>query len=100
MDEDKDELTGAEEQEQRDTGETNAEAHRAGEFAELRELIAEVMSEIAAMRDSLAKVIEVKNAQAIDNGAVIDDAADEPADIEVVDEMPAIAEERDYTFDD
>ena len=100
MDEDKDALTGAEEQEQRDTGETAAEVHRAGEFAELRDLIAQVMDEIAAMRDSLAKVIEVRNSQAIDNGAVIDDATDGDADIEIVDDVPEIAEERDYTFDD
>ena len=100
MDEDKDALTGAEEQEQRDTGETDVEAHRAGEFAELRDLIAQVMGEIVAMRDSLAKVIEVRNSQAIDNGAVIDDTATSDADIEIVDDVPEIAEERDYTFDD
>lgn len=100
MDEDKDALTGEEAQEQRDTGETDVEAHRAGEFAELRDLIAQVMDEIVAMRDSLGKVIEVRNSQAIDNGAVIDDATDGDADIEIVDDVPEIAEERDYTFDD
>ncbi len=100
MDEEQAELTPAEEQEQAATGDTDAEAHRAGEFAELRDLIAQVMSEVTAMRDSLAKVIEVKNAQAIDNGAVIDDAGENDSDIEIVDEVPAIAEERDYTFDD
>lgn len=100
MDEDKDELAADEATEQETTGETSAETHRAGEFVELKDLLTEVMSEIAAMRGDLAKVIEVKNAQAIDNGAVIEDAGDIASDIEIIDEAPVIAEDRDYTFDE
>ena len=100
MDEDKDDLTAAEAIEQEATGEPSAEAHRAGEFVELKDLLGEVMSEIAAMRGDLAKVIEVKNAQAIDNGAVIEDTGDAASDIEIIDDAPVIAEDRDYTFDE
>lgn len=100
MDEDKDELTVDESTEQEASGETVGEAHREGEFVELKDLLTEVMSELAAMRGDLAKVIEVKNAQAIDNGAVIEDTADAPGDIEIIDDAPVIAEDRDYTFDE
>ena len=100
MDEDKNDLTAAEASDQETTGETSAEAHRAGEFVELKDLLAEVMSELAAMRGDLAKVIEVKNAQAIDNGAIIEDNGDTPGDIEIIDDAPVIAEDRDYTFDE
>lgn len=100
MDEDKDELTVDESTEQEAAGATAGEAHREGEFVELKDLLTEVMSELAAMRGDLAKVIEVKNAQAIDNGAVIEDTTDAPGDIEIIDDAPVIAEDRDYTFDE
>lgn len=85
------------EQAQRDTGKT-LETSIADEFRDLRELIAELRGEIVEMRVALSKVIEVKNAEAIDNGAVIDDAGGE--DVEISDELPVIAEDRDYTFDE
>ena len=100
MDEDKDTLAADDATEHETTGETSAEAHRAGEFVELKDLLNKVMSEIAAMRGDMAKVIDVKNAQAIDNGAVIEDAEAAASDIEIIDDAPVIAEDRDYTFDE
>lgn len=101
MDEEKSEetLTEDEREEQPDTGETADEAHREGEFSELRELLAEVLAELASVREEVAKAIDVRNAAAIENGAVIDDAETIEPDVEIVDEPP-IAEERDYTFDE
>lgn len=64
-------------------------------YMQLADLIQQVMAELVDIRADLAKVIEVKNSQAIDDGAVIDDmdATDEPTD-----ELPTIAEERDYSI--
>lgn len=65
-------------------------------FMKLADLIQQVMAELADIRADLAKVIEVKNAQAIDDGAVIADVAETE---EPVDALPAIAEDRDYSID-
>ena len=65
-------------------------------YMQLADLIQQVMTELVDIRADLAKVIEVKNAQAIDDGAVIDEV---DTDEEPTDELPPIAEERDYSID-
>ena len=80
-----DEQTEQEQTEQKPTG-----------YMQLADLIQDVMAALVDIRADLAKVIEVRNSQAIDDGAVIEDdiTAEDPTD-----ELPPIAEERDYSID-
>ena len=84
-----------EQTEQEQTEQEQTEQNPNG-YMQLADLIQQVMTELVDIRADLAKVIEVKNTQAIDDGAVIEDdtAAEDPAD-----ELPTLAEERDYSID-
>lgn len=86
MDEDEkqgaEDLTQDEREEMRETGETVEEAHRQGEFEELKTLIADLASEVAAGFKALDAAVATIRGIAIDNGAELDgeDGEDEDAE--------------------
>lgn len=89
-----DDLTPDEEQLEEATGMDGEEAHRAGEFEELRLMLSDVLEQVRGLRDDFAGWSMSANAAIIDNGAVItDDAAD--VDVVIADE-PDNPFERDY----
>lgn len=75
---DEETLTGEEREQMDETpDETPEEAHRVGEFRELRDLLDEVLSEVRAMRSDIGSLRGI----AIDSGAELrDDAVDEAED--------------------
>lgn len=86
MDEDEkqgaEDLTQDEREEMRETGETAEEAHRQGEFEELKALIAGLASEVAAGFKALDAAVATIRGITIDNGAELDgeDGEDEDAE--------------------
>lgn len=86
MDEDEkqnvEDLTQDEREEMRETGEDAEEAHRQGEFEELKALIANLASEVAAGFKALDAAVATVRGIAIDNGAELDgeDGEDEDAE--------------------
>lgn len=86
MDEDEkqgvEDMTQDEREEMRETGETAEEAHRQGEFEELKALIADLASEVAAGFKALDAAVATIRGIAIDNGAELDgeDEGDEDAE--------------------
>lgn len=101
--EERDELTPDEQAEAADTGETDGEAHRAGEFAELRDMLQRVLDAQAELRDMLGGAVDAMNSVAVDNGAQITDEGDEQPNgeengaIEVTEEIQD-PRARDYTI--
>lgn len=68
----KEDLTENEQEEMEETGETPEEAHRQGEFEELKALITDLASEIAAGFKALDAAVATIRGIAIDNGAELD----------------------------
>lgn len=95
--EERDDLTGAEAEEAEETGMSGEEAHRAGEFEDLRGMLADLLEQVRAMREDMGNWAMTANAAIIDNGAVVvDDNAG--ADVVIADE-PENPFERDYYSD-
>lgn len=78
----KEDLTENEQEEMEETGETAEEAHRQGEFEELKALIADLASEVAAGFKALDAAVATMRGIAIDNGAELDDEDGEDEDAE------------------
>lgn len=76
-----------------DEGLTGEEAHRAGEFEDLRAMLVEALDSLKAIREDLASWSMAANAAIIDNGAVVVD--NDVADVVVADE-PENPFTRDY----
>lgn len=92
-----DDLTPEEEQLEEQDGIDAEEAHRAGEFEELRGMLSEALDAIRGIREDIAGWAMSANAAIIDNGAVItDDTAS--VDVVIADE-PENPFERDYYID-
>lgn len=101
MDEEE-ELTPEEQEEAAETGETPEEAHREGEFAELRDMLKRVLDAQSELRDMLGGAVDAMNSVAVDNGAQITDEGSEPngsenGAIEVTEEIQD-PRARDYTI--
>lgn len=97
MDDEKD-LTPDEREQMDETGETPEEAHRAGEFDELRDMMARVLDELAAVRTDFAALnakVPTSFADLVRSGAVVRD--DEVADLPEGDNYVRI-EDMDFTI--
>lgn len=99
--EERDDLTPGEAEQAAETGESGEEAHRAGEFDDLRGLLEQVLEGIGDIRERIGGVVDAANAVAVDNGAKIVDGEDDSegvaGDVVVLDE-PENPRERDYTI--
>lgn len=97
----RDDLTAAEEEQVEETGETGEEAHRAGEFEELRGMMQQMLDAIGELRESVGGYVDAANAATVDNGAkFVDDEADAEGaagNVVVLDE-PEDPRARDYTI--
>lgn len=78
----KEDLTENEQEEMEETDETAEEAHRQGEFEELKALIADLASEVAAGFKALDAAVATMRGIAIDNGAELDDEDGDDEDAE------------------
>lgn len=97
----RDDLTSAEAEQVEETGETGEEAHRAGEFEELRGMMQQVLDAIGELRESVGGYVDAANAATVDNGAkFVDDEADAEgaAGAVVVLDEPEDPRARDYTI--
>lgn len=95
--EERDDLTPSEAEEAETTGMSGEEAHRAGEFEELRNMLSDLLAQITAMREDMSGWAMNVNTAIIKNGAVVtDDNAG--ADVVIADE-PENPFERDYYSD-
>lgn len=92
MDEDekkaKEDLTEGEQEEMEETGETAEEAHREGEFEELRALIADLTKEVSAGFKALDAAVSSLRGIALDNGAELDGEEDGDGEDEERFEIP------------
>ena len=92
MDEDekkaKEDLTEGEKEEMEETGETAPEAHREGEFEELRALIADLAEEVSACFKALNAAVSSIRGIAFDNGAELDGEEDGDGEDEERYEIP------------
>lgn len=99
--EEREDLTPDEQAEVAETGETGEEAHREGEFADLRDMLQQVLDGQAQLRDMLGGAVDAMNAVAVDNGAqLVDEGAEAEGDngaIEVTEEIQN-PRERDYSI--
>lgn len=68
----KEDLTEGEQEKMEETGETAEEAHREGEFEELRALIADLTKEVSAGFKALDAALSSLRGIALDNGADLD----------------------------
>lgn len=97
----RDDLTADEEEQVEETGETGEEAHRAGEFEELRGVMQQMLDAIVELRESVGGYVDAANAASVDNGAkFVDGEADAEGvagDVVVIDE-PEDPRARDYTI--
>ena len=97
----RDDLTAGEEEQVEETGETGEEAHRAGEFEELRGMMRQMLDAIGELREAIGGYVDAANAATVDNGAkFVDDEADAEGvagDVVVLDE-PEDPRARDYTI--
>jgi len=86
-------LTATEESAVEETNETPAEAHRAGEFVELRDLLQQVLSDLAELKSSVGAY----KAVAIDNGSEPDDVIEvDVADGEDLKDIAEPESDRDF----
>lgn len=92
MDEDekkaKEDLTEGEQEEMEETGETAPEAHREGEFEELKSLIAHLTDEVFAGFKALDAAVSSLRGIALDNGAELDGEEDGDGEDEERYEIP------------
>lgn len=97
----RDDLTADEEQQVEETGETGEEAHRAGEFEELRGMMEQMLDAIGEVREVIGGYVDAANAASVDNGAKFvdgEDAAEGVAGNVVVLDEPEDPRARDYTI--
>lgn len=96
--EERDDLTADEAEQVEETGE---EAHRAGEFEELRGMMQQVLDAIGELRERVGGYVDAANAATVDNGAKFvdgeDDAEGAAGGVVVLDE-PEDPRARDYTI--
>lgn len=94
-------LTHDEAEQAAETGETGEEAHRAGEFEELRGMLQQVLDAIGEVSARVGGYVDALNAVSVDNGAkIVDGEADAEGvagDVVVIDE-PEDPRARDYTI--
>lgn len=83
--EERDELTNEEERDEEETGEGSEEAHREGEFQDLRDRMESLESMIATLIESVESIKDTAQATSIDNGAEFKDV-DGDGDIDVIEE--------------
>lgn len=97
----RDDLTANEAEQVEETGETGEEAHRSGEFEELRGMMQQVLDAIGEVRDVVGGYANAVNATVVDNGAkFVDGEADAEGvagDVVVLD-APEDPRARDYTI--
>lgn len=97
----RDDLTADEATQVDETGETGEEAHRAGEFEELRSMMQQILDAIGEMREAIGGYVDAANAASVDNGAKFVDAEDDAegaaGGVVVLDE-PEDPRARDYTI--
>lgn len=97
----RDDLTADEARQVDETGETGEEAHRAGEFEELRSMMQQILDAIGEVREAIGGYVDVANAASVDNGAKFVDDGDAAkgvaGDVVVLDE-PEDPRARDYTI--
>lgn len=77
--------TEAEREQADETGETPDEAHRAGEFGELRDLLMSVRDEIAGLRSAIADMMAGRPGEAEPD--VPDDSDDDGRDLIDIDQL-------------
>lgn len=97
----RDDLTTDEAVRADETGETGEEAHRAGEFEELRSMMQQILDAIGEMREAIGGYVDAANAASVNNGAKFvdgEDAAEGVAGSVVVLDEPEDPRARDYTI--
>lgn len=97
----RDDLTAGEAEQVEETGETGEEAHRAGEFEELRGMMQQMLDAIGEVREAIGGYSDAVNAMAVDNGAKLvdgEDGAEGVAGGVVVLDEPEDPRARDYTI--
>lgn len=87
MDETKETLTPEEREQQEETGE---EAHRAGEFEELRDMIRDLQTAVADLATAIKEGFAEAAAVSVENGEVITDLDDGETVVIEDDDIPAI----------
>lgn len=101
-DETREDLTPDEAAQMDETGETPAEAHRAGEFDDLAAKLDALTSMVGELGGTLGQVLDAVQAQAavaVDNGAEYRDV-DGDGDLDIVtEEQPVIPEVEDMDLD-
>lgn len=94
-----DDLTPDEMEQVDKTGESAEEAHRSGEFEELRDLIDKVLEEVRGVAENVEQMRTVRESIDIDNGAQFTDVdGDGDADI-LTDEVKVIPDFADLDLD-
>lgn len=97
----RDDLTADEAKQVDETDETGEEAHRAGEFEELRGMLQQIIDAIGEMREAIGGYVDAANATSVDNGAKFVDGEDAAAGVAgnvVVLDEPEDPRARDYTI--
>lgn len=100
MDETRDDLTPQEEAQMTDTGETPAEAHRAGEFDDLRGMLSDITGKLDSMTsaiDALRSAVQDSAAVKVEDGAVIADDSEDP---DVTDALDLGLDDLDLTIEE
>lgn len=96
-----DDLTADEARQADETGETGEEAHRAGEFEELRGMMQQMLDAIGEVREAIGGYVDAANTVAVDDGAKFidgeNDAEGVAGNVVVLDE-PEDPRARDYTI--
>lgn len=83
--EERDELTTEEERDEEETGESGEEAHREGEFQDLRDRMERLEASIEHIADVVEFIKSMAQATSIDNGAEFNDV-DGDGDVDVIEE--------------
>ena len=95
-----DDLTAEEREQMQETGETPQEAHRVGEFEDLKGKLDSIESKLDSMASAISDFRDAWNATAIDDGAEFRDV-DGDGDIDVVEsgEVEEIPDLEDMNLD-
>lgn len=97
----RDDLAADEAEQVDETGDTGEEAHRAGEFEELRGMMQQMLDAIGEVREAIGGYVDAANAAVVDNGAKFVDGEDAAAGVAgsvVVLDEPEDPRARDYTI--
>lgn len=78
---------------------TGEEAHRIGEFDELRSMLSDVLDAVRGMREDVMAAVQASAAVSVGNGAVVTDGGDGSAVIDAEDFEVEDPRDRDYTIE-